>query len=106
MRRGYSLLISILTFCMIHANGQSLSDLKFQLPPLVDRYKMDFEIVGLDMVTEEMLENLNLDQYEELRMPDADVEVHDIATGFDLIIYGVDKAIKKYNSGLKPRGSG
>lgn len=100
------LLISVLTLGLSKTDGQTLANLKFQLPPLIDRYKMDFEIEGIPVATAGMLENLDLDQYESLRLVDEDVEVFDETTGYHLILYGVNKAITRYTSGTKNRGDG
>lgn len=100
----YTFLISILLLCFCAVNGQTLGDLKFQLPPLIDRYKMDFEIEGIMVPTEETLSGVDLDQYEELRQADTDTEIYDEATGYHIILYSVNKSIKNYTSGLKKRG--
>ena len=58
-------------------SAQSLSDLKMTLPSLEERYKMDYDIQGLFNPSADTLADLNLEQYEELRQVDNDVEVYE-----------------------------
>ncbi|HMU69452.1 MAG TPA: hypothetical protein PK511_13055 [Chitinophagales bacterium] len=82
-------------------SAQSLSDLKMTLPSLEERYKMDYDIQGLFNPSADTLADLNLEQYEELRQVDNDVEVYDPATGFKITIYSVNKAIENYTYRFK-----
>ncbi len=98
MRLHFFLLISCFVGGSIISNAQTLGNMKSPLPDaLIDRYKLDFEIVGLAEPTAELLEVLDLDQYEELRLPDVNVEVYDAATDFHIILYAVNDAIANYN---------
>lgn len=76
--------------------AQSLSDLKFPLPSLEERYDMDYHIEGLYKPSADTLSGLDLDQYESFREEHNDVYIFDPATGFHIQLFSINKALENY----------
>lgn len=87
-----ALLIGITT---LGCFGQNVTGVK-GVPSNLDRYYIEYEVVGLETPSEDILADINLLQYEDLRLQHENVEVNDIATGFTLILYSVETCLANW----------
>lgn len=81
--------------CYCCCSAQSVSELKV-LPSNIARYYIDYEIVGLPNPTASDVENLDLNQYEDLRSQTTSVLIEDAATGYILLLYSINESIKNW----------
>lgn len=88
------LVIGIVSYC--YCSAQSVSELK-SLPSNFDRYYVDYEIVGLTNPTFSDLADLDLNQYEDLRLQTSPITVEDVATGYILILYSIEQSLKNWH---------
>lgn len=81
--------------CYSYCSAQSVSELKV-LPSNLERYYIDYEIVGLPNPTATDVANLDLNQYEDLRAQTTSVLIEDAATGYVLLLYSINESIKNW----------
>jgi hypothetical protein len=81
--------------CYSCCSAQSVSELK-TLPSNIDRYYVDYEIVGMTNPTAIDVADIDLNQYEDLRLSGASIVVEDVTTGYTLILYSIEQSIKNW----------
>ncbi len=82
-------------FCMLivsATHAQNISELKSP-PTLLERYLIDYEIVGLENPTESDLSALDLNQYEDQRLQNESIVITDITTGYTIILYSINESM-------------
>lgn len=87
------LVIGIVSYCCCSA--QSVSELKV-LPSNLERYYIDYEIVGMPNPTASDVANLDLNQYEDLRSQTTSILIEDASTGYVLLLYSINESIKNW----------
>ncbi len=82
---------------LLSANGWSQSTSRSNSDQTIisnwSRLGIDFEVKDLPQPDQSLIVMINLNEYEGLRLPDTDVEVNDLASGYTLIIYSNNKTI-------------
>lgn len=81
--------------CYSYCSAQSVSELKV-IPSNLERYKIDYEIVGLPNPTESDVADLDLNQYEDLRSQTTSIIIEDASTGYVLLLYSINESIKNW----------
>lgn len=103
-KRNFILSFALCLILSVSGKAQSIATLKSP-PTLLERYLIDYEVVGLQDPNESDLSLLDLNQYEDLRLEDENLTITDAVTGYDVILYSLTTSIANWNSKLSEQNS-